>query len=68
MAQHDGRPGLSEKPTSHWVTGEVVADPHPIPALGPGAYALRAGLYGAEGERLVAADGDAVVVAIVTVR
>jgi hypothetical protein len=67
VAQHDGWPGLGRKPTPHWVTGEVVADAHPIPALSPGTYALRTGLYGPDGKRLVTLDGDSTVVTLVTV-
>jgi hypothetical protein len=52
LAQHDAWPGLGDRATFTWVPGEVIADPHPLPALPPGDYALRIGFYGPDGVRL----------------
>jgi hypothetical protein len=51
-AQHDGWPGMGDKPFYTWAPGEIIADPHPLPALAPGAYRVRVGLYGPDGARL----------------
>jgi hypothetical protein len=48
VAQHDGLPEGGAAPTSSWLPGEVIEDPHPIalpPTLPAGAYRLIAGLY-----------------------
>lgn len=59
-AQHDGWPGMGDKPTYTWAEGEIIADPHPLPALPPGLYQIRVGLYGPDGTRLpVIQDGVA---------
>ncbi|MEZ4767835.1 MAG: hypothetical protein R2844_05345 [Caldilineales bacterium] len=56
VAQHDGVPADGVLPTSIWVRGEVILDPHALslPAdLPAGQYELRAGLYDpASGQRL----------------
>jgi 4-amino-4-deoxy-L-arabinose transferase-like glycosyltransferase len=53
LAQDDAWPGQGAHPTYGWRTDEIIADPHPLPALPPGAYALRVGLYDpATGQRL----------------
>jgi hypothetical protein len=53
---HDSPPGQGRRPTSGWLPGEIVVDPHDlsIPGdLSSGAYMLRVGLYAAAtGERL----------------
>jgi hypothetical protein len=57
-AQHDGWPGMGDKPTYTWAADEIIADPHPLPTLLPGLYQLRIGLYGPDGARLpVSQDG-----------
>ena len=61
--QHDGPPGNGAFPTSSWLPGEVVADPHvvPIEPEAPvGACKLGVGLYvPSTGERLpVLVDGE----------
>jgi hypothetical protein len=47
-AQHDGDPGRGYTPTTRWLPGEVVPDPHDLslPAdLAPGRYRLWAAMY-----------------------
>jgi len=62
VAQTDAPPLDGAYPTSWWMPGEVVRDPHrlPLPAdLPPGRYTLRVGLYEpAVGARLVATDAE----------
>jgi hypothetical protein len=72
-AQGDGVPLEGSRPTSSWQSGEVLADVHLLPMgvdVTPGDYKLLVGLYTPEdGARLpVAAGGDSVVVASVSVR
>lgn len=58
IAQDDAWPGQGAYPTYGWRPDEIIADPHPLPALPPGAYALRVGLYGLDGVRLpIAGEG-----------
>lgn len=48
IAQHDGDPVGGFTPTTRWLPGEIVIDPHPvvIPVdARPGRYAIGAGLY-----------------------
>lgn len=56
LAQSDGTPGAGYTPTSRWLAGEVIPDPHRLVAptdISPGAYELWTGLYDpATGERL----------------
>ncbi len=52
VAQDDAWPGQGAHPTYGWRTDEIIADPHPLPALPSGAYALRVGLYDPAGQRL----------------
>jgi len=56
VAQHDGVPAGGSYPTTLWVTGEVVADPHSLDlpaALAAEEYTLEIGMYVAEtGTRL----------------
>lgn len=50
VAGHDGEPVFGARPTTGWVPGEYVADPHDlsIPAdLAPGDYIVEVGLYDA---------------------
>jgi len=56
-AQHDAWPADGGKPTYTWVPGEIVTDPHPLPALSPGAYDIRVGVYGPDAVRLPLARG-----------
>ncbi|HNT77442.1 MAG TPA: hypothetical protein PKH77_20710, partial [Anaerolineae bacterium] len=51
-AQHDSWPAQGARATYTWLTGEIVADAHPLPALPSGGYALRVGLYGLDAVRL----------------
>ncbi len=48
IAQHDGDPVGGFTPTTRWLPGEIIADPHPIAVpvdARPGRYAIGAGLY-----------------------
>ncbi len=48
IAQHDGDPVGGFTPTTRWLPGEIIADPHPIAVpvdAEPGRYAIGAGLY-----------------------
>ncbi len=50
VAGHDGQPMSGTRPTTSWVPGEFIADPHDIsipPGLAPGEYAIEVGLYDA---------------------
>jgi len=49
VTQHDGWPALGARPTYTWVAGEIIADPHPLPGIPAGTYALRVGFYDAGG-------------------
>ena len=65
IAQQDNPPRQGTYPTSQWLPGEIVEDTYQIrvdPALPPGAYLLKVGLYDpATGRRLLRPDGaDAV--------
>lgn len=51
-AQHDAWPAQGARATFTWIPGEVIADPHPLPGLPGGTYALRVGIYGADGVRV----------------
>ena len=51
VAQHDGLPANWTRPTTGWLTGEIIADPHPLTLesdLSPGEYLLEVGLYDPE--------------------
>lgn len=65
VAQGDGEPGAGQIPTTSWLTGEYVADPHvlPIPAtLPPGSYRVGIGFYFSDETRLplIGRDGQIV--------
>ncbi len=48
VAQDDSLPGRGARPTTGWLPGEIIADPHPVAlpaALAPGSYAVAVGLY-----------------------
>jgi hypothetical protein len=48
VAQHDGDPVGGFTPTTRWRSGELIADRHRLswpPALSPGKYVLKAGMY-----------------------
>jgi hypothetical protein len=76
--QEDVEPVGNQLPTSSWVPGAVVADPHAVPLAEdapPGTYTLQVGLYGlVNGKRLPVFTeegtpvGDAVVLGTVAVR
>jgi len=60
VAQHDSRPDDGKKPTSAWVPGRLVLDPHAlaVPELPPGDFRLLVVVYDpATGNRLRLADG-----------
>lgn len=47
--QHDGTPGMGERPTDQWAAGQRVFDTHPIEVgqdVPPGKYRLFVGMYG----------------------
>jgi hypothetical protein len=47
--QHDGAPGMGERPTNQWAAGQRVFDTHPIEIgqdVPPGKYRLLVGMYG----------------------
>jgi hypothetical protein len=52
ITQYDSWPKLGQKPTHTWAPNEIIIDPHPLPGLPAGTYALRIGLYDPEGVRL----------------
>lgn len=60
-AQHDGAPLRGLHPTTHWVAGEIVRDPHELtlaPDTPSGRYRLETGMYLPETlERLPVSDG-----------
>ena len=69
----DSEPGGGSLPTTSWLAGEYLADPHQInvnSSAPPGAYHLRIGLYDpTTGQRLLTPDGkDHVEVGPVTVQ
>ncbi len=57
----DSEPGLGRLPTTSWLTGEYLTDPHQVSvdaAAAPGPYRLRIGLYDrTTGQRLPTPDG-----------
>jgi len=66
ITQSDGEPAHWGRPTTGWLTGEVVLDEHELvlPATLPdGPLSLRVGLYDPEtGERLPAATGEFLII------
>jgi hypothetical protein len=69
----DGEPGEGRFPTTGWLSGEYLTDPHNVsidPAATPGSYRLRIGLYDpATGQRLLTPEGaDHIDLASVSVR
>ena len=61
VAQHDGRPAGGTRPTTGWVPGEIVADPHPMVFREPytGSARVEVGLYEVTSqERVEIADGQ----------
>ena len=71
VAQSDGVPANWTRPTTGWLPGEYIVDAHvlALPSDAPvGAYALLAGLYVPDGERLTTPEGsDAIPVDTLTV-
>jgi len=61
-AQHDGEPAGGTRPTSGWVPGEVITDPHQLtvkPDAPPGEYVFEIGMYEpASGARLKLPSGE----------
>jgi hypothetical protein len=62
LAQRDAPPGLGARPTSHWQSGQVIADPYllalPQAAYAPDEAVWEVGLYdAATGQRLQLANG-----------
>ena len=57
----DSEPGYGRLPTTSWLAGEYLTDPHQVSvdaAAAPGSYRLRIGLYDrATGQRLLTPDG-----------
>jgi hypothetical protein len=50
VAGHDGQPVGGTRPTTGWVPGEFIADPHDViipERLEPGEYVIEVGLYDA---------------------
>ncbi|MBI1876769.1 MAG: hypothetical protein HYR94_00760 [Chloroflexi bacterium] len=76
VAQSDNFPAAGQRPTTGWLPGEIIADPHILTlatSLVPGSYRLVAGLYDPlTGQRLPVVNaegqaiGDAILVAEVT--
>ena len=76
IAQSDNFPAEGQRPTTGWLPGEIIADPHTLAIANdpvPGSYRLIAGLYNPlTGQRLSLVNdrgqaiGDAVLVAEVT--
>ena len=66
LAQSDGEPAAGQLPTTAWITGEIVADPHSLaipPDASPGTYRLAVGLYHpATGQRLPFVDANGAVI------
>jgi hypothetical protein len=60
IAQSDGFPAAGQRPTTGWLPGEIIIDPHLLNFSGapaPGAYRLIAGLYNPlTGQRLPVLD------------
>jgi hypothetical protein len=77
VAQSDSFPAAGQRPTTGWLPGEIISDPHTLvlpPDPVPGSYRLIAGLYNPlTGERLPLLDehgnpvADAIFIAEVTV-
>ncbi len=68
VAQHDGIPSGGAHPTSLWIAGEVIEDPHILRGdLPPGRYTILVGLYDPKTmERLrVEAPGNAFPLAVI---
>ncbi len=45
VAQHDAPPNGGAYPSSWWLPGDVILDPHPLPATEPGRWTVVVGLY-----------------------
>jgi len=63
VAQSDGPPSNGEAPTSTWVVGQVIADPHvmTLPSnLPPGDYRLQVGVYNLQTSERLRATGSLV--------
>jgi hypothetical protein len=61
LAQDDAPPNAGQYPTSWWLPGDVIRDPHtlPLPGTPSAGWKLRIGLYDpATGARLPAFDGE----------
>jgi hypothetical protein len=62
IAQHDSAPQNGNAPTSWWLPGDLIADPHPLIVPGnivPGRYTLEIGMYdSATGARLPIFDAN----------
>jgi hypothetical protein len=62
IAQHDGPPAGGERPTTGWIAGEYIADPHTLHWVDPdyrGPAVLEVGLYDpANGQRAITPQGD----------
>jgi hypothetical protein len=62
IAQHDGAPAAGARPTTGWLAGEYITDPHPLTWLDTayrGAARLHVGLYDpASTQRLTAPGGS----------
>ena len=72
LAQHDAPPDNGRRPTTGWLAGEYITDPHLLAFREPdyaGPAQLGVGLYDpATGERLVTADGRDVIMLPFTAR
>ena len=62
IAQSDTFPAAGERPTTGWLPGEIITDPHSLPLSSdtpPGTYRLIAGMYNPlTGERLPVLDDN----------
>jgi len=60
VAQDDTFPARGTRPTTGWLPGELIYDPHPLqPALPPGAYSIGVQTYyWADGAKIPTVQGD----------
>lgn len=70
VAQHDGAPASGTRPTTSWVTGETIADPHPMAfqdTTYTGPAKISVGLYDPTTGRVLTETGGESVVLPITI-